>query len=62
METVAIKTLLNDYESLSDQSVNFQKYGIFFSSNVRQNGRTELSEILGVNNNLQSSKILAYFH
>lgn len=58
VETMVVKTLLNDYESLSGQSVNFQKSGIFFSSNVRQDKRTELSEILGVSNNLQDGKYL----
>lgn len=55
-ETVAVKTLLNEYENLSGQSVNFQKSGMYFSSNVRQAKRNELSSILGVTNDLQHSK------
>ncbi|KAL8097405.1 hypothetical protein AgCh_030509 [Apium graveolens] len=51
-ETEVIKELLNDYERLSGQSVNFQKSGIHFSSNVKQHTRNELSTILGVTNNL----------
>ena len=57
-ETEIIKGLLNTYERLSGQSVNFQKSGIHFSSNVKQAVRSELSSILGVTNNLQDSKYL----
>lgn len=58
METETIKSLLNSYEMLSGQSVNFQKSEIHFISNVRQNKIAELSAILGVTNDLQNSKYL----
>lgn len=57
-EAEIVKGLLNTYETLSGQSVNFQKSGIHFSSNVHQRVRTELSNILGVSNNLHDSKYI----
>lgn len=57
-EAEIIKGLLNTYETLSGQSVNFQKSGIHFSSNVQQRVRNELSNILGVSNNFHDSKYL----
>lgn len=58
VETTAVKSLLNEYEALSGQSVNFQKSAIMFSSNVRQSERAVLSGILGVSNDLQQGKYL----
>lgn len=58
VETETIKNLLNAYEKVSGQSVNFQKSGIHFSSDVKQQIKTELSNILGVTNNLHDSKYL----
>ena len=57
-ETEAIKSLLNQYEKSSGQAVNFMKSGIFFSSNVKEHQRLELSAVLGVTNNLQNSHYL----
>lgn len=34
-ESTSIKQIINSYELFSRQAVNFQKSGIFFSSNVR---------------------------
>lgn len=47
-EVTCIKTVLNSYESLSGQAVNYQKSGIFFSANVRRDKHQEISSILGV--------------
>ncbi|XP_074378321.1 uncharacterized protein LOC141719854 [Apium graveolens] len=57
-ETTVVKSLLNDYEALSGQSVNFQKSAILFSSNVPQSERGTLAGILGVSNELQDGKYL----
>lgn len=57
-ETTAVKSLLNDYEALLGQSVNFQKSAILFSSNVEQSERGTLAGILGVSNELQDGKYL----
>lgn len=57
-EAQRIKNILNTYEMHSGQAVNFQKSGIFFSSNVSQNTQNEVSGILGVWNDLTVSKYL----
>lgn len=57
-EALAVKALLNDYERMSGQSVNFEKSGVMFSNNVNQSQRTILSGILGVSNNLSGGKYL----
>lgn len=53
-----VKFLLNEYEMLSGQAVNFQKSGVFFSSNVRRDKQEELEEILGVYNDLGDGRYL----
>lgn len=53
-----IVALLKDYEVRSGQAVNLQKSGVFFSANVDLERRDELSEILGVHNDLRDSKYL----
>lgn len=58
METEAIKSILDNYADVSGQCINYQKSGIFFSSNVKANTRTEISALLGVHNDLQSSMYL----
>lgn len=50
--------MLNKYEKLSGQSVNFQKSGVFFSTNVSHPKRNELPAILEVSNDLSTSKYL----
>lgn len=60
MESNTIKAFLNEYESFSSQSVNLQNSGVFFSANVGQTAREELSDILGVHNNLRHSKYLCF--
>lgn len=57
-EAEYIKGLLTTYERFSGQSVNFQKSGIFFSSNVRRDKQVELADILGVHNEITASKYL----
>lgn len=58
LETTAINNLLNEYERFSGQSVNYQKSGVFFSANVSQVKRNELSSVLGVHNSIQDGKYL----
>ena len=58
METMVVKALLTDYEKLSGQFVNFQKFRVFNSVNVLQSQRDALSVILGVSNNLSDGKYL----
>lgn len=57
-ETEVVKSLLNLYERLSSQSINFQKSGIMFSANVRTDKQRELYDILGVSNDLRLSNYL----
>lgn len=57
-EASNIKELLINYERSSGQCVNFQKSGIHFSANVSMEKQLEISEILGVNNDITSSKYL----
>lgn len=58
LEAATIKSLLNNYELLSSQCMNFQKSRIHFSTNVKQNNRSEISAMLGVTNDFQNSKYL----
>lgn len=51
-EAHSIKQILNSYELYSGQAVNFQKSGIFFSSNVRRDKQDELKEVLGVHEDI----------
>lgn len=53
-----IKTLLVNYEKCSGHSVNFQKSGIFFSANVTEEKREEISQILGVHTSITNTKYL----
>ena len=50
--------MLNSYEQLSGQAINFQKSGIFFSANVRRDKQQELTEMLGVTNDIRNSNYL----
>ena len=58
MKSKIVKELLNLYEKQSGQAVNFQKSAVFFSSNVRRDKQNEITNILGVNNDLRESKYL----
>lgn len=53
-----VKRLLADYEQHSGQAVNFNKSGIFFSSNVRRDKQHLLSNIQGVQNELKDNMYL----
>lgn len=55
-ETQTVKMLLNEYETQCRQAVNYSESGIFFSSNVRKDKHTQISSILGVQNELKDSK------
>lgn len=57
-ESSTVKKLLNEYEQLSGQAVNFNKSGIFYSSDVRRDKQHQLSNILGVQNELKDIKYL----
>lgn len=57
-ETLAIRSLLKEYEKLSGQSINFQKSGVFYSANVSRAKRAELSNMLGVSSDLSQGKYL----
>lgn len=57
-ETQTVKMLLNEYKAQSGQAVNYRKLGIFFSSNVRRDKQTQISSILGVQNEFKDSKYL----
>ena len=58
IETNKIKEVLQLYEILSGQAVNYQKSAIFFSSNVRRDKQTEIRNLLGVFNSIEHSKYL----
>ncbi|KAL8134372.1 hypothetical protein AgCh_009411 [Apium graveolens] len=58
LEAASVKRLLNRYEADSGQAVNYQKYGVFFSANVRLDKQNEIKRILEVNNELKDSKYL----
>lgn len=53
-----VKSLLNVYENLSGPAINFQKLGIFFTTNVRRDKQLELTRILGVTSELKDSNYL----
>lgn len=57
-ETEVVKTILDEYARCSGQSINYQKSGICFSSNVRVDKQVEISTILGVTSDLQDSMYL----
>lgn len=48
-DCATVKAILNTYEFSLGQAINFQKYCIFFSSNVLSNTRNMTCDILGVN-------------
>lgn len=53
-----MKHILNTYEQTSGQAINFGKSGIFYSRNIEQTVKEELSSILGVSNSLDTGKYL----
>lgn len=56
----SIKSLLNEYGCKFGQVVNYQKSGIFFSTNVRRNKQQEIKYILGVHSDLGDSKYTGF--
>ncbi|XP_057809148.1 uncharacterized protein LOC131023623 [Salvia miltiorrhiza] len=57
-ECEILKRVLRDYEEASGQAINLQKSGIFFSSNVSEQVRTEVSAIMGVSLPLNTGRYL----
>lgn len=58
LESQSIKEVLNTYEAFSGQAVNYQKFVVFFSANVRRDKQSEIKQILGVFNDIGDSKYL----
>lgn len=57
-EAHVVKEVLNIYETLSGQAVNYHKSGISFSASVRRDKQDEIKSILGVSNGLEDRKYL----
>ncbi|KAL8158345.1 hypothetical protein AgCh_002874 [Apium graveolens] len=57
-EVKEIREVLQRYETSSGQAINFQKSGIFFSSNVRMDKQNEIKDLLGVRNDLSTGHYL----
>lgn len=57
-EVGEIKRILQNYELQSGQAINFQKSGVYFSSNVRTDKQTEMRNLLEVHNDLSEGKYL----
>lgn len=53
-----LRSILDTYENVSGQAINYAKSGIYFCKNVREELRIELSAILGVNNSLNTGRYL----
>lgn len=56
-EGQALKSILNDYELVSGQAIKFDKSGIFFSRNVKNDRREELKKINGCSSTVEYNKI-----
>lgn len=57
-ECLVMKNLLLTYEVSSGQAINFDKYMIFFSSNVPSETRNSLSNVLGIHASFTVGKYL----
>lgn len=57
-EAMHIKQILERYANESCQAVNFLKFGVFYSSNVRRDKQNEIFAILGVHNDITTSNYL----
>ncbi|KAL8121049.1 hypothetical protein AgCh_017989 [Apium graveolens] len=53
-----VREILQKYELHSGQAINFQKSGIYFSSNVRLDKQGELKDLLGVHSDLSTGRYL----
>lgn len=60
-EYATVKVILNTYESALGQAVNFQKSGIFFSSNVLSDTRNLACDILGIDTPLDHGRYSSMF-
>lgn len=57
-ESRKLKSLLNGYGSTSGQSINYQKFSVFFRANVRRDKQEAIKFILEVQNDLKDSRYL----
>nr|DAD30368.1 TPA_asm: hypothetical protein HUJ06_009219 [Nelumbo nucifera] len=57
-ECNAMKNILKVYEEASRQTTNFQKSGVFFSSNVPQDVKARVTSVLGVVNPINTGRYL----
>lgn len=55
IEAQAVKSILMAYERSSGQSINYQKSGIYFSANIRRDKQMEITNILGVHNDISNT-------
>ncbi|XP_057791345.1 uncharacterized protein LOC131008488 [Salvia miltiorrhiza] len=53
-----LKRVLSTYEAASGQAINYQKSGVFYSSNINDAGRDEISDVLGVATPLNTGRYL----
>lgn len=59
-ECTRLRSLLDEYEAVSEQAINYNKLGVFFSKNIDNNVRDLLSNILGERNLLNTGTLLGY--
>lgn len=57
-EAQAVKNILMAYKRSLGQSINYQKFRIYFSANIRRDKQIELSCILGVRNDISNTSYL----
>lgn len=57
-EANALKEVLHIYGKMSGQAINFSKSGTFFSKNVEDGVKTEIADILGVHQSLNTGRYL----
>lgn len=57
-ECQTLKGILDSYELISGQAINYAKSGVFFSNNVNTELRLQLSTVLGVHNSQNTGRYL----
>lgn len=57
-EGQSLRKLLDDYERISGQAINYNKSGIYFSKNVAEERRAELKHVMGVQLPLNTGRYL----
>lgn len=57
-ECARLKQVLEDYEAASEQAINFEKSGLFFSRNIDEDRRQVIRNILGVFQPLNTGRYL----